>query len=235
MKETFLTIVLLFSFCATLATCTRLQLIQDVTITDDDRNNNHIPYLIVGLHPTFANKRSLLQFTNPPSSCQVSSAKLYLRFVYAHKGTAFSWQQAPLFPRTIVAHRVLKSWSESEATAFKRFSGASWSQRFLGLGTDVVEEPTSSGVIVFPPFQKGQKWYGIDVTSAVQDWKNGQPNYGLLIRALHEDRPGRDFRFSRNDAYIQVVCAGRSSNQGGQIFPPVHNGKVGPDGGVIAI
>ena len=164
MKETFLAIVLLLCFCATLTASTRLQLIQDVTITDDNRNNNHIPYLIVGLHPTFANKRSLLQFTSPPSSCLVSSAKLYLRFAYAHKGTAFSWRQAPLFPRTIVAHRVLKSWSESEATAFKRLSDANCSQRFLGLGTDAVKEPMSSGVIVYPPFQKGQKWYGIDVT-----------------------------------------------------------------------
>ncbi len=130
---------------------------------------------------------------------------------------------------------MLKPWSESIATAFKRLSNANWSQRFLGLGTDVVNSATSSGVIVYPPFQKGQKWYGIDVTSAVRDWKNGQPNYGLLIRALHEDRPGRDFRFARNNAYIQVVCAGRSSNQGGRIFPPLGNGKIGPNGEVIAV
>ena len=235
MKETFPTLIVVFSLWATLVRSTRLRLIQDVTITDDNRNNNHIPYLIVGLHPTFPNKRSLLQFTSPPSSCQINSAKLYIRFVYAHKGSAFSWRQAPLFPRTIVAHSVLKSWSESQATAFKRISNANWSQRFLGLGTDAVKEPTSSGVVVYPPFQKGQIWYAIDVTSAVRDWKNGQPNNGLLIRALHEDRPGRDFRFARKDAYVQVVCSGRSSNQGGPIFPPLHNGKVGPDGGIIAI
>ena len=232
MKETFLTLIVVFSLWAPLAGSTRLRLIQDVTITDDNRNNNHIPYLIVGLHP---NKRSLLQFTSPPSSCRINSATLYLRFVYAHKGSAFSWRQVPLFPRTIVVHRVLKSWSESEATAFKRISNANWSQRFLALGTDAVKERTSSGVVVYPPFQKGQIWYGIDVTCAVRDWKNGQPNYGLLIRALHEDRPGRDLRFARKDAYIHVVCSGRSSKQGGHIFRPLHNGKVGPDGGIVAI
>lgn len=225
----------LLLFFTTQTTSTRLSLVQDVTITDDNRNNNHVPYLIVGLHPGFANKRSLLQFTSPPGNCRVGSAKLYLNFAYAHKGSAFTWRQAPLFPRTIVAHRVLKPWSKSQATAYRRLSNANWSQRFLGFDTDILRSATSPGVVIYPPVQRGQRWYAIDVTSAVRDWASGQPNYGLLIRAKEEDRPGRDFRFYRNNAYIQLTCAGRSANQGGGISPPIGTGKVGPNGELIPI
>jgi hypothetical protein len=35
--------------------------------------------------------------------------------------------------------------------------------------------------------------------------------------------------------FIQVVCAGGSSNEGGHIFPSLSHGKVAPDGEVIPV
>ena len=120
--------------------------------------------------------------------------------------------QVPRISRMIVAHRVLKSWVESQATRSRRYNGVQWAQRWLKLGTDAVASPTSCGVII-TPYVTPSSFVAIDVTSAVRNWKKGQPNYGLLIRATNEHEPGRDFRFYSNaekntyrHAYISVTC-----------------------------
>lgn len=52
-----------------------------------------------------------------------------------------------------------------------------------------------------------------DVTGVMKNWKNGAPNYGLLLMATNEDVNGRDTRFYSNafndktkHAYINVLC-----------------------------
>ena len=76
-----------------------------------------------------------------------------------------------------------------------------------------------------------------DVTRAVRNWRNGAPNYGLLIQATNEYIPGRNFRFASNadpnkarNGYIQVTYRRSSS-----FTPlPLRKGKDGPDGQVPA-
>jgi len=36
----------------------------------------------------------------------------------------------------------------------------------------------------------------LDVTSAMKDWRDGKPNYGLLFWATNEDVDGRDAKFA---------------------------------------
>lgn len=213
---------------------TTLQVGQDVTLERGSTNFNYLKYLIVGKHPNYPLKRSLLQFQQlDVTNCDtVVSAYLQLYFVYAHKASFMSTTQVPFISRTVVAHRVYKTWAESQATSTKRFTNVYWSSPWLGLGSDAAYHPTSSaGVTIGPSSPAG--WYQIDVTSAVRHWKSGQPNHGLLIRATNEYTEGRDFRFSSNNdldnpgrrARILVLC---ESNSGGS----TGGGGGGAGGGI---
>ncbi len=213
----------------------RLQVTQDVTLERGSTNFNYLQYLIVGTHPGYPLKRSLVQFhpLQVRACDRVRSARLYLYYAYAHKASFMSERQAPKFPRRIVAHQVLKSWSESQATSTRRYNGANWAQPWLNLGIDAVATPTSYGVTINPGVSHAG-FYPIDVTSAVRSWKYGRPNYGLVIRATNEHRQGRDFRFySKSEPYtwrhpyILVECEKYSSGGNGGIVP-FGGGKIGP-------
>ena len=52
-----------------------------------------------------------------------------------------------------------------------------------------------------------------DITEAMRNWQNGDPNYGVLLRATNENALGRDIRFYSNaetdtsrHAYVNVLC-----------------------------
>ena len=52
-----------------------------------------------------------------------------------------------------------------------------------------------------------------DVTDAVKNWRNGNPNYGVLLRATTEYTEGRGIRFyskshsdSSKHAFVNVLC-----------------------------
>ena len=52
-----------------------------------------------------------------------------------------------------------------------------------------------------------------DITEAMRNWQNGDPNYGVLLRATNENDLGRDVRFYSNaqsntgrHAYVTVLC-----------------------------
>jgi len=47
----------------------KLQVVKDITLERGGTNWNNLEYLIVGLHPGFPKKRSLLQFEDLPSNC----------------------------------------------------------------------------------------------------------------------------------------------------------------------
>ena len=104
-----------------------------------------------------------------------------------------------------------KSWNEAQATSTKRYNGANWSQQYLGLtgndagpdviGTTTVNTNRPAGFVEF------------DVTNAVRNWRNGNSNYGVLLRATNENSEGRDIRFfsksysdSSKHAFINVLC-----------------------------
>ena len=217
---------------------TTLRVGQDVTLERGTTNFNYLKYLIVGTHPGFPLKRSLVRFQplDVPNCDTVWKADLYLYYAYAHKASFMSVSQVPRFPRTIVAHQVLKYWSESQATSTKRLNHIYWDQQWLNLGSDVLAAPTSAGVTINPTTNY-PGFYTIDVTSAVRNWKNGQPNFGLLLRATNEYQQGRDFRFVSNadsnagkHAYILVTC--QSNSSGGNVgFGGGASGGIGPVGG----
>ena len=114
-----------------------LQVTEDVTLESGLTNFNYLQYLIVGTHPGFPLKRSLMKFQNIPSECTLPlRATLHIFFVYAHKASYMSDSQVPSITRYITAHTVLKSWVESEATSTKRSNWTNWDSPWLNLGTD---------------------------------------------------------------------------------------------------
>jgi len=189
-----------------------LNVVEDVWIERSTSNYNHYRYLIVGKHPGYPIKRSLVKFQDVPNSCNVvNHAMMYLYYWYSHKASWQSTAQAPFITRTIQAHRVYKPWKESEASTIKRGRRSYWSQPYLGLDdTDANDCPTGE-VKIYADRPTG--FVEVDVTSAMKDWKAGKPNYGLLLLATNEDVDGRDTRFaSKTDTdpkkhpYIKVNC-----------------------------
>ena len=206
----------------------RLEVVEDVTLEQGSRNFNYLKYLIVGLHPGYPKKRSLLKFEDVPSTCGVVNyAKMYLYYQYSHKASFQTDTEAPFITRTIQAHRVLKSWKETQATSTKRYSGAYWNTQWLGLDNTDAKSSSTGQITIRPSQSKG--FVSIDVTSAVREWNVGNQNYGLLIWATNENIAGRDTRFaskSESDSskhpYIEVNCCGSTGpvgNTGGDHHP----------------
>lgn len=193
----------------------KLKVVQDVTL-ERLTNMNSLEYLLVSKHPGFPNKRSLVQFQDLPAACpkhKVTSAKMYLYYVTAHKASSHTIFQVPFIPRCMQVHLVRKAWKETEATRVKRLSNANWATPWLGLDcTDAQSSPQeSTPVTIFPLRPKG--FVEFDITHAVRSWASGTPNHGLVIRATNELVPGRDIRFASNahdsdkHAFVNVLCA----------------------------
>ena len=136
-----------------------------------------------------------MKFEDIPPTCKnIQWAKMYLYFWYAHKASFQTVNLAPYIPRPLQVHQVKEQWKESEATRDHRLSAAPWSRPYLGLnGADAVEHPMDT-VTVFTGRPSG--YVEFDITEAARNWKNGQPNYGVVILAINEDTSqGRDIRF----------------------------------------
>jgi hypothetical protein len=131
----------------------RLSVTQDVTLERGSRNFNYLRYLIVGTHPNYPLKRSLLQFENVPYSCRnIRWAKLYIYYAYSHKASFLSEAQVPFVSRPLQVHQVKKQWSESQATSTYRLSNQPWSQPWLALdGTDADPEGLPSEPVTISP------------------------------------------------------------------------------------
>ena len=190
----------------------KLKVVEDVTLESASTNYNYLQYLITSYHPGYPKKRSLLRFENIPSGCKsVNHAMMYIYYVYSHKASFYTVDQAPFVTRTIQAHRVLKSWKETQATSTRRDSSYNWHTQYLGLNNiDATSYPTGQTTIY-----AGQPngFVEIEVTSAVNAWKSGSPNYGVVIWAINENTAGRDTRFASNadsdssrHAYIILNC-----------------------------
>ena len=190
----------------------KLKVVEDVTLESPSTNYNYLQYLITSYHPGYPKKRSLLRFENIPSGCKsVNHAMMYIYYVYSHKASFYTVDQAPFVTRTIQAHRVLKSWKETQATSTRRDSSYNWYTQYLGLNNiDATSYPTGQTTIY-----AGQPsgFVEIEVTSAVNAWKSGSPNYGVVIWATNENTAGRDTRFASNadsdssrHAYIILNC-----------------------------
>ena len=199
------------------STTYKLRVVEDVTLERGSTNFNYLEYLITSFHPGFPKKRSLLRFENVPSGCKsVSSATMFLYYVYSHKASYLSDAEVPFITRTIRAHRVLKPWRESQATSTKRDSYNYWQTQWLGLDNRDATSSYTGQVTIKPYHPKG--FVEIDLTSAAIAWKSGSSNYGVVIWATNEDQPGRDTRFASNahsdsslHAYILLNCENRGS------------------------
>ena len=207
-----------------------LKVVEDVTLERGTTNYNYLPYLIVGLHPGYPKKRSLLKFEDVPGGCRsVNSATMYIYYVYSHKASFYSNSRVPFITRTIRAHRVLKSWTETQATSTKRDSNNNWRTPWLGLdGIDATSYSTGQTTISANYPREGN-FVQIDVTSAARAWKSGSPNYGVVIWATNENREGRDIRFasksetdSSRHAFIVLHC---SSDNTGTTQPPTTSSR----------
>ena len=87
----------------------RLNVRQDVSLERVNSNFNYLRFLMVSKHPQYANKRSLVQFEDPPRACKAShihSAKMYLYYVYAHKASWHSHKRSPFIPRYMEVYMV---------------------------------------------------------------------------------------------------------------------------------
>ena len=203
----------------------KLSVTQDVWLESGSVNYNSYEYLIVSKIPRYPNKRSLLQFEDLPSSCpskNVTSAKMYLYYLYSHKPSFMSIKRVPFIPRYLQVHLVKKRWDESQSTSTMRLRGVPWSSPWLALdGTDAETNPQQRTVTIFPYRPSG--FVQFDVTDAVKDWSSGVPNNGLVIRATNELVVGRSNRFASNGnsdtsrhAYVLVHC----SDEVGTHTPP---------------
>ena len=188
-----------------------LKVVADVWL-ENSFNYNSYQWLIVGKHPGFPKKRSLLRFEDIPNDCKtVNFAMMYIYYSYSHKASGASVTAVPFISRTIQAHRVMRSWNETQATRYNRNSRRKWKTPYLGLDdNDANDCPTGHATIhTYRP----AGFVEIEVTSAARDWKAGKRNNGLLIWATNEDTNGRDTRFfsksysdSSKHPYMLVNC-----------------------------
>ena len=190
----------------------KLEVVEDVVLERGTRQFNYLEHLIVGFLPDYPKKRSLLRFEDVPSGCKsINEAIMYIYYVYSHKASFHTVEKTPFITRTIRAHRVLKSWKETEATSTRRDFNNNWDAQWLELNdTDATACPTGqTTVYVYRP----SGFVQIEVTSAVKAWKSGSPNYGVVIWATNENVAGRTTRFASNahsdpstHAYIILNC-----------------------------
>ncbi len=189
----------------------RLEATGDVWLETPSNNYGNYDFLIVGKHPGYPLKRTLIQFEDIPQTCKkIESASMNVYYWYAYKTSWLTDAQAPFISRPIEVRQVLKNWKESEANSGCPFNGASWSRPYLGLdGTDAksfiddtqtVSKETGHGFITW------------DITTTASNWIAGQQNYGVVISVSNEDTIGRDIRFfSRerlsNKPYLSVLCS----------------------------
>ncbi|XP_031563441.1 uncharacterized protein LOC116298980 [Actinia tenebrosa] len=193
----------------------RLNVVQDVCLERGSTNFNYLQYLLVGRHPQYPKKRSLVQFENLPLECPVHKirwAKMYLYFAYSHKASGHTVIQTPYISRPIQVHLVKKAWAESQATSVRRLNGINWSQPYLDLNNNDAEATPQDCATTIYSFRPSG-FVEFDVTRAVRSWRKGTPNHGMLLWATDENLAGRDLRFASNahpdskkHAFINVMC-----------------------------
>ena len=171
----------------------RMNATDDVFVYDGG-NQNFRDFLIVGNHPGYPLKRTLVRFEDIPHTCKsVQWAKMYLYFWYSHKASFMSDTEVPYIPRPLQVNQIKKYWNENSATRDNSQPGVQWSTRYLGLdGSDAVASILDV-VTVYTGRPAGQMEF--DITQAAKNWLSGQPNYGVVISATNEEIQGREARF----------------------------------------
>ena len=76
---------------------------------------------------------------------------------------------------TVTVHRLLRDWDPATATYVTPWSSP-------GLQPDVDYELEPLTVVTLTHLLQNEGWLELDITPAVQDWLEGQPNYGVAVR-----------------------------------------------------
>ncbi len=166
----------------------------DDVFVENGRNKDYHDFLIVGNHPDFSLKRTLVKFEDIPHTCKsIQWAKMYLYFWYSHKASDMSDAAVPYIPRPLQVNQIKKYWNENTATRDNRQPGVEWSTPYLGLdGSDAIADVLDV-VTVYTGRPAGHMEF--DITQAAKNWLSGQPNYGVVISATNEEILGREARF----------------------------------------
>ena len=181
----------------------RLNVTQSVTL--EGYINREGGPLLVGYYAGWPKKRSLVQFEDLPSTCdKVKSALMYLKYTNTYLPSSG-------IARTVCAHQVKKEWNETATTATVQFPGLPWNADYLALdNVDAKSYPTDC-VAMHPLRPYG--WVEFDVTAAVELWRCGQANHGLLVLATNEDTHGSHLSFESDDnsdatqrPFVHVLC-----------------------------
>jgi len=166
--------------------------VQDVWL-EGTSNKNGTHFLIAGQQQNFPKKRSLIQFdvSSIPKGATVTSASMLLWHQYTHG------DDGKQIERTLEVYRVLKPWSETQATTVKASNSVNWMGPYLVPGFDFDPEMVDSLLVKPGESKQYDPW---DITTAVQAWVDDPAtNFGLLIRADNEDQWGGEPRFTTRE------------------------------------
>ena len=130
----------------------------------------------------------------------------------------------------MIIMQVKQEWSETQATSLYRLTGQRWNKQWLALdGSDadpngLLCEPVTvytyrsvlfcqTSLISVYVYLRPFGFMEFDITEAMRNWRNGDPNYGVLLMATNENDLGRSIRFYSNaetdttrHAFVNVLC-----------------------------
>ena len=124
-------------------------------------------------------ERALLRFdlSSIPATSTILSA------------TAWFYVNQPHPEGSVDIHRITADWIENDAT---------WNTMNANMDSTVITS--------IPPQPATDVWVAVNLTSQVQAWINGQPNYGIMLNTTSEGVDGRyDSRESSNAPYLEVI------------------------------
>ena len=129
-------------------------------------------FLIVGIHPDYPLKRTLVKFEDIPHTCKsIQWAKMYLYFWYSHKASFMSDNEVLYIPRPLQVNQIKNYWNENTAMRDNSQLGVKWNTSYLGLdGSDAVAG-TLDVVTVYTGRQQGPMEF--DITQAAKNWLSG--------------------------------------------------------------
>ena len=103
---------------------------------------------------------------------------------------------------------------ESQVTSKKRgVNNEDWDGPYLNLNDVDASPHVQDTVTIYTDRPAG--YVEFNVTEAMDNWMNGEPNYGLLVLATNENIDGRELQFFSKDMpdpgceyhpFVNVVC-----------------------------
>ena len=131
-------------------------------------------FLIIGKHPDYPLKRTLVKFEDIPHTCKsVQWAKMYLYFWYSHKASFMSDAEVSYIPRLLQVNQIKKYWNENTATRDNSQPGVRWNTSYLDLdGSDAVTGTLDVVTVsVYTGCPAGPMEF--DITQAAKNWLSG--------------------------------------------------------------